>query len=490
MNDLTVPAAIILVVAATASWRAGLTLLIVAALVEGPLRKLTAEQPVAFVLLPGAVFAALALNGMGSGLSLLPKGIAGWGRYVLAPFAAYTAVVALQALSALLTTGSPIVPIFGLLVYLGPIIAISFAHSAALRLGPAGIERFIWTYALWAGLAVLTVYLEALEVDWTILGEVGEGLTITAGSGTVSGNSGLYRASEIAAWHGAVSCCLMITLAVRRGLSPSRAVFLIAFVALMIGAGVLTGRRKMIVTLAVFICTYAALLFLFTAKAGRLAAVVGGVGLVGFLASVALVDLTEQSSADKSLSYEIYLQRQQETFAEIPERLVTLGIAPIQWAMDRVGPLGGGVGISGQGARFVGVDSRLAGGAGEGGLGKIVVEIGLPGLAISLWLIVAFGRMIYEGLAMVASTLPQISPLGLGIASTLVANVASYTVATQAFGDPMILILLGILTGFLLAQPTLAQYFADLEKAEAADHLHSDASTVALPEAVSTSPRA
>ena len=64
--------------------------------------------------------------------------------------------------------------------------------------------------------------------------------------------------------------------------------------------------------------------------------------------------------------------------------------------------------------------------------------------------------LLWAGLGMTADLASELAPLGLGLAATLVANVASYTVATQAFGDPFVLIFLGVITGFLLAQPTLA----------------------------------
>ncbi len=461
MTEMTILIPVAMVVIAIGNWRSGLGMLIATALLEGPLRKLAPDQPVHFVLLPAVVFGAMILSAMVSGVSIRTGTIAGWSRHVALPFAVYAGWILLQALNALSTTGSLVVPIYGILVYLGPIAAIAFAHQAALRMGFLGVEEFLWRYGFWAGLTMLTVYLEASSFDWTVLGEVGEGITITDAAGSFSARSGLFRASEVAAWHGAACCCLMITLAMRRGLSMQRAIWLLLFLALMIGAGILTGRRKMLVTVVVFLCSYTALLFLFTVHAKRLAGIVAGLGLVGFVGAASFIDLTQQSLGDRTISYELYLQRQQSSFSEIPERLVSLGIAPIEWALERVGPLGGGVGISGQGARFVGVDASLVGGAGEGGLGKIVVEIGLPGLAIALWLAIAFGRVINAGMAATAEAAPILSPLGLGLAAMLVSNVASYTVATQAFGDPFVLILLGLITGFLLAQPKLAERYRD-----------------------------
>lgn len=42
---------------------------------------------------------------------------------------------------------------------------------------------------------------------------------------------------------------------------------------------------------------------------------------------------------------------------------------------------------------------------------------------------------------------------------------ASYTIATQAFSDPFVLIMVGLLTGFLLAIPEFAYRQNDAERA-------------------------
>ena len=67
-------------------------------------------------------------------------------------------------------------------------------------------------------------------------------------------------------------------------------------------------------------------------------------------------------------------------FGDAPERFVEIGIAPIMWAYDRFGLFGAGLGVGTQGTQYFGGDAEIGAGAAEGGLGKITLELGIPGL--------------------------------------------------------------------------------------------------------------
>jgi len=101
--------------------------------------------------------------------------------------------------------------------------------------------------------------------------------------------------------------------------------------------------------------------------------------------------------------------------------------------------------------------SSIAGGSGEGGLGKIMVELGLPGLIAAFWLVLAFARYINSALKLSAQGFVpmDVMPLMLGIACLLLVNVMTFTVATQVYGDMFVLIMIGLLAGFLFALPKL-----------------------------------
>jgi hypothetical protein len=97
------------------------------------------------------------------------------------------------------------------------------------------------------------------------------------------------------------------------------------------------------------------------------------------------------------------------------------------------------------------------GGAGEGGLGKITAELGVPGLAIVLWFGFAAMRYGWYILVFVSKRGPHVSRLAYGLVAFLMANLAVFFIATQLFGDLFVLLSLGLVAGFFLAMPVLAE---------------------------------
>src|SRR5262249_14011218 len=154
-------------------------------------------------------------------------------------------------------------------------------------------------------------------------------------------------------------------------------------IALLIGVGVLTGRRKMVMELAIFVSTYLILWTILENGARKLIiVVVTGAALVGYTWLAAeLRDNVREPVDSGSLSYSLYVQRSQTVFQAAPSRFVELGIAPIMWAYEGYGLFGAGLGVGTQGTQHFGGGGGIAGAA-EGGLGKITLELGIPGLFV------------------------------------------------------------------------------------------------------------
>jgi hypothetical protein len=109
------------------------------------------------------------------------------------------------------------------------------------------------------------------------------------------------------------------------------------------------------------------------------------------------------------------------------------------------------VGIVSQGGQHFGGGSGRFGGAGEGGLGKIVAELGVPGLVLVGWMVVALFVYLRQLVVKVARLDNPIVPLFLGLVAFLAANVPLFIVATQIFGDLFVLLILGWVFGFAIA---------------------------------------
>ena len=124
--------------------------------------------------------------------------------------------------------------------------------------------------------------------------------------------------------------------------------------------------------------------------------------------------------------------------------------------MRKHGLIGLGAGVAGQGARFAGTDLGHHYEA-EGGLGRLVIELGLLGLFVVLFVLVAFTLYIWRVMQYVAARGGGYGYICYGMIGILLANLAHFTVASQVFSDPLVLILLGLFTGILASGPVLVR---------------------------------
>lgn len=444
------------------NWRYGFALCVLTALSQDPMRKLTVGQPVYFVVFVGATFGAAWIGALMASVPLFPRRISGWQKHVGVPFTLFVVLAILQAAHSLLSYGSPMLTAIGMLSYFSPIPAIVLAYQFAVRRGQVGIARWMRFYVVCASLALISVYLEFIGFNWRILGEVGTGVLISGAGEMYKGNAGIFRAAEIAAWHAATAASFSFMLLWGRRFSLPKVLLALGLIVFFVGLGTLTGRRKMIIEVSIFICTYVCLVVWFRHRAGKMAIFIAILGLVTYLGTVGMVAPgpgehdpgVVQGSRMPETGFIKYSNRAKTVFADIPARLNGLGLQPVTWAVDQYGWMGAGLGVGSQGGQHFGVATSAAS---EGGLGKLTVELGLPGLALVGWLVVAFALYVWGLLGPLANTSPKLANLAFGFVAFILANAAAFSVATQAYGDIFILLTLGWALGFLLALPVLAK---------------------------------
>ena len=108
-------------------------------------------------------------------------------------------------------------------------------------------------------------------------------------------------------------------------------------------------------------------------------------------------------------------------------------------------------------ARNTSEGTRTVAGAAEGGLGKITLELGIPGLFVVGWLAISVFNHLWRIMRTASRISPRVARLSYALFSFLVANVAAFSVATQAYGDLFILLILSWTLGFLFAVPALLE---------------------------------
>ena len=445
------------------NWRWGLSLFLVAGLLQDPARKLVPGQPVYFVLLAGAVFGAAWLGAGLSRVRLGPSAMEGWRRYMGTPFALFVALVLLQAFHSYARFGSVQMTGIGLMVWLAPVFAVVLAYQFAVRRGLPALRRWMKLYVVLALLALSGVYLQYEGVEWPVLGEVGKGLTIYDVGTVLKAYSGFFRSSEIAAWHTATAAALLFILFTGRRLNFLRLLAALALIGVLVALGILTGRRKMLVEVVIFLSLYFFLVAWFQRGAHRFAVGLAVLGLAGWLAVVGFVDPDpgeRPDTANYQLApgerYKGYAVRGSTVFQDAPERFSQLGVRPIAYIVERAGWMGAGVGSASQG---VASDEAAAlnRGAAEGGLGKITLELGVPGLLLVLWMVWALARYLRAALTVTVQLSRPHARVAFALVALLAAKVASFSVAAQAYSDVFILLLLGSFTGFVLAMPVMAR---------------------------------
>ena len=438
MTALAAGMLVLAIAAALFDWRLGMIACIFVGFLADPIRKLLPGEPVALVVAVGIVFGAAALCFL-TRHGVAPVSGLAWLRVLARPLELFVIWTVVAALVTVVRHRSPVLAGIGLMSYLAPLPALVLAYYLGRDLRLA--RRWILCYIGACVVMHAGTYLDFFGVEWSVLEQVGEGLVIYDFGGVLDAHVGFFRSPEVAAWHATTASCLLAILLLGKWIRiPYWAGG--AIIAYLLGAGLLTGRRKSFAVIFLFVSVLA---FLLTRYRRGTRNLVGLAILVSGFAVFALAQMREPTRTGAQLSP--YVERTKTVFEDAPERLRALGLGSISWALQRYGPLGGGAGIASQGAQHFGGGGS---GAGEGGLGKITAELGLPGLFLVGWIGLALVRYVRLVVSR-AGRVPVHSTLVFGLFSLLAANVPAFVVASQVYGDLFILLILGVSFGLMLA---------------------------------------
>jgi len=426
-------------------WRKGLLLCLVVGFVQDPVRKLLPGRPVALVMAVAVCFAACLLGLYLRGNRLGLRRLFAWYPRLRPAVALFLVVVVLQCVATLVRTGNPVLAGIGLISYLSPAVAMLLAERYTVDFGH--LRRWLVWYlggATVAGATVLLQYLgwssrlfESVTFEW-----------VHGASGSVRMLNGLMRTSEIAAWHCAAGACLLAAFAIGARTPRWRWLGAIASVALVV-AVMLTGRRKMLAAILLFAVLFAVLVVQYRRGGSR------ALQFAGAACVLSLVGIQLGGKGPSGL-LDVYLERGITVFSEAGERLEVMTVGVFGSIVQRNGLLGAGAGTGGQGSQYFGGGTSFVGSSAEGGVGKVLAELGLPGLLAIFWLTFALAKVIVR-IARRARREPPHRALPLyGLIAFLPANAAVFLTAHQVFGDPFVLIVLGLITGSILAFPRMS----------------------------------
>lgn len=450
-------AAIFGLVLCISDWRSGMLVCIAVGFLADTVRKVVPDQPVYFVVLVGVFLCATAVGFVRQHGLVRFTDIAILRGPVRAPLLLFLIWLMFQSVISLYHYDNFALVGIGLLSYLAPIPGFLLAYYFGLRVQSA--VRFVKFYVFFASAMLSGILLSFIGVDSALLEEIGTGVMIHVPGGLLESYPGFLRSTEGAAWHTAAAISLILVLSVS-GVVRWPKTLVALLIVLLVCAGLLTGRRKMLMEVLIFSGLYASMLLVFTRRAGRMVLI--GAIMAILLGVIGAFTISDESSRH-GYQLNAYLQRSATVFSEAEDRFAKLGLGSVSWALARYGFFGGGVGVASQGGQHFGGGSERFGGAGEGGLGKIVAELGVPGLALVGWIIGAILFYLRRLVVQVARLDNPIVPFFLGLVSFLAANVPLFIVATQIFGDPFVLLLLGWTFGFVIAASEVALRMGSVE---------------------------
>lgn len=428
-------------------WRLGVRLSLIVGFLQDVLRKMLPGDPVYLTVMVGAFVIITCFGAYRRRVPLNFKLIHAWNDVLRWPIKLFIILVVIQSGVALIRTGSAMIAGIGLIAYLAPIPAILLGYRFIRN--ENDIVKFAKVYLAVSLVMISGVYLSYMGFDWNILRSVGEGLFIYSREGRLVLYSGFLRSPEIAAWHAATAVCFIILLLLksrRSILMQGVAGILILY---LLGALLFTGRRKFFAEIVMFITIYAIFLIWFRKGAAKLVYALTIMTTVGFAAYLYFAP----QELDSGVSY--YYERSLNVQNEATDRVSGMTVDSFQYVIAQNGFWGAGAGTGSQGAQHFGGGSKIVGSAAEGGLGKVLAELGVPGLAMLLWLTISLMRYLYAIAKYVKDGDPAQARMTYGLLAFLAANSLVYVVAHQIFGDVFVLILLGFCLGFVLAVPRM-----------------------------------
>jgi hypothetical protein len=192
----------------------------------------------------------------------------------------------------------------------------------------------------------------------------------------------------------------------------------------------------MIVMPAIWLVVVAAA-YVRAGRASRLAAVVAVAGLTILGATMTAHEMEIETSY-----YAYAISVQQETAG----RVWTSSWGDLWQTLAQAGVLGAGLGSASQGTQHIGSAPQRS--WQEGGLSKLLVELGLPGLLCALALAAALARALARSLGFASAPGGR---LLVGVIAFCTANAASFVVSHQVYGDLLVMTLTAFFTGVALA---------------------------------------
>ncbi len=418
-------------------WRWGFLAAILLGFVQDPLRKMMPGTPGIMTMYTLPVWVAALASAYAHGhlrprqfmtqFPRLGRWIGVFGLYLIIP----------AALSVSHGRGTWQITLLGAMVYLVVFFIVTAGYTFSVRREDA--VRVMQYYAVLTGMALLGGLFEYMGHGdhFDALGTQALGnIWVTYRTGeAMFMYAGFFRGPDVMGWHAALLTMIASFMAFR-----SRGWMRLFWVSLCVWGLFnvwICGRRKMVSMLPVFWSCYLFLIF-------RFRNVRWIIPTVGTLLLIIAAGWYVMNGNENSASIDTFYMT---TIDDIDERLIGHGVGAVLTTIRQAGFWGYGLGMAQQGIHHINAEKPRV--WQEGGPGKIVVELGVPGGILFIILLAVLIMTAFHMLSGIVES--DLFMPAVCIMSLITANLASGIVSAQIFGDPFIILLLALLIGLLLS---------------------------------------
>jgi hypothetical protein len=424
-------------------WRRGWLMAILCGILQDPARKLTPGAPVAMTLSVILVYMVILFAASGQ----MQKHAMEFTRRFNSVYGALIIVMlflVLAAIRGLFTFGIEgwKAPALSLFIYCAPIPAVLLGFTWLQR--EENIYSLFKFYAAATSIAMLGTPLEYLDLKWRALGTVAlseynirhlPGIQIRM-------LSGFYRAPDVMGWHAAMLAIIGLIMTLRME-KLQRAWGWMGVTGWGVFNCFLSGRRKAVYMVAVFVLVFLWRYFR-RLTATHIITFVLALGVIGWV--------VHKISADEGSN--VYARGAVTTRGEVFQRLE----GGLLDTIDQYGILGAGLGTATQGVYHV-APGNVALGWQEGGLGKLAMELGVPGLIAVILLAATMFRMM-----LAISRHPDMEGstqlIRCALVGIVAANVVEFLVSAQAYSDAVLALMTAFFIGCVFATAVLDERLA------------------------------
>jgi hypothetical protein len=422
---------------ALVDWRRAWLLVMLCGVIQDPVRKLTGDSPVYISFLVVVLYAVIlfaARNDMRRHIVDFTHRF----QTISTGIVVFVFLLIIAALNGAVTYGLDKwkAPMISFVTYIIPMIAALLGYTWLQR--EEMLMRWLRLYAAATSVALIGTVLEYFRVQSPLLGLVSfEGDYIRHLPGIqIRMLSGIYRSPDVMAWHAGMLTAIGVAMALRAGLRRQMLVWsgvaAWGFINCMIA-----GRRKAIYFVLVFCVSF---LWRYMRRV-QVAQVFASLGL---LLIVFLV--VRQLSSDEDTS--VYTRGAMASQQELGQRFE----GGMVQTFREVGLMGAGLGTATQGVHHLLGSNSI--GWQEGGLGKVAMEVGLPGLVALFIMLILIGRMLMT-LTSIHDVPGSSQFMRVMLFALVTANAAGFVASAQAYTDAVLALTAGFLVGGLFASAAL-----------------------------------